>query len=423
MQMYRSGLTLVTALMLGSSAHAVTNITVWYPWGPPDGQAVVDRANEFNAMQKDIHVNPVLVSGSGIQGTTQGKFLTAVTSGQVPDAVLYWGQDVIPGLQNVGALLPLDSYFTAAGLKPATFNQTALNAMKVDGKTYGIPQMSSDLMLYYNKDMFKAAGLQPPRTMAELDAAAAKLTVYKGKELVRAGFIPWLQQGLPLAYTGIFGGKLVGADGKVNMLNSGTLKALQWEEGYVKKYGAANLTRFISSIGSTTTSSGSDPFLLEKVAMEVNGQWHGNYLKRYKPNLNYGVVPIPYPVGGTPNATWINSNAWLVPKGSKNPEAALKFIAYMSQPEVSAKHADAVYNISPITGASKFQKTLNEPVVKLATRLFTGKVFTSPVTPQILNLQTELNTAFEAVQQGTKTAQAALQTGQQNLDQAAAQGR
>ena len=57
MQMYRSGLTLVTALMLGSSAHAVTNIIVWYPWGPPDGQAVVDRANEFNAMQKDIHVN------------------------------------------------------------------------------------------------------------------------------------------------------------------------------------------------------------------------------------------------------------------------------------------------------------------------------------------------------------------------------
>jgi len=423
MQASKHALSFALALALFSSAQAVTNITVWYPWGPPDGQEVVNRANEFNAMQSDIKVNPVLVSGSGIQGTTQGKFLTAVTSGQVPDVVLYWGQDVIPGLQKVGALLPLDAYFSAAGLKPSTFNKEALDAMKVGGQTYGLPQMSSDLMLYYNKDMFKAAGLKPPTTMAELDAAAQKLTVYKGKELVRAGFIPWLQQGNPLPWTGIFGGKLVDASGKVNVLNSGTLKALQWEDSYVKKYGAANLTRFISSIGSTVTSSASDPFLLEKVAMEVNGQWHGNYLKRYKPELNYGVVPIPVPAGGVSGTTWINSNAWLVPKGSKNPEAVMKFLAYVSQPAVSGKHADAVFNISPVIGASKFQKNLGEPVMKLANQLYGGKVFTSPVTPQILLLQTELNTAFEAVQQGTKTPQAALQAGQQNLDQAAAQNR
>ncbi|WP_170928361.1 ABC transporter substrate-binding protein [Deinococcus hopiensis] len=421
--MRRPIFSLVVALAVTSSAQAVTNITIWYPWGPPDGQEVVNRANEFNKMQNEIKVNPVLVSGSGIQGTTQGKFLTAVTSGQVPDAVLYWGQDVIPGLQKVGALLPLDQYFAPAGLKPSAFNQTALNAMKVGGKTYGIPQMSSDLMLYYNKDMFKAAGLKPPKTLAELDAAAEKLTVRKGNEITRAGFIPWLQQGTPLPWTGIFGGKLNGANGKVDLLNSGTLKALQWQEGYVKKYGAANLTRFISSIGSTTTSSASDPFLLEKVAMEVNGQWHGNYLKRYKPDLNYGVVPIPYPAGGTPNATWINSNAWLIPKGSKNPGAVVKFIAYMSSPEVSGKHADAVFNISPVVGASKFQKNLNEPVMQLANQLFRGKTYTSPVTSQILQLQTELNTAFESVQQGAKSPRDALTAGQKNLDQAASQNR
>lgn len=421
MHIRKSASSLALALALSSSAQAVTNITVWYPWGPPDGQAVVDRANEFNASQTEIHVNPVLVSGSGIQGTTQGKFLTSVTSGQVPDAVLYWGQDVIPGLAGLGALEPLDGYFAAAGLKPSSINPAALNAMKVDGKTYGLPQMSSDLMLYYNKAMFKAAGLQPPRTMAELDAAAEKLTVRKGNEVVRMGFIPWLQQGQPLVWSGIFGsqGKLVDASGKVNMSNSGTLKALQWEASYVKKYGAANLTRFISSIGSTVSSSASDPFLLGKVAMEVNGQWHGNYLKRYKPDLEYGVVPIPYPAGGTPNATWINSNAWMIPKGSKNAQAAMKFIAYTSQPQVSAKHADAVFNLSPVIGASKLQKTLGEPVVKLANQLFGGKtVFTSPVTPQILTLQTELNTAFEAVQQGSKTPEAALAAGQKNLDQA-----
>lgn len=423
MQIRRPVFSLVVTLALATNAMAATNITIWYPWGPPDGQEIVNRANEFNRSQNEIKVNPVLVSGSGIQGTTQGKFLTAVTSGQVPDAVLYWGQDVIPGLQKVGALLPLDQYFAPAGLRPSAFNPTALNAMKVGGKVYGIPQMSSDLMLYYNKDMFQAAGLKPPKTLAELDAAAEKLTVRKGNEITRAGFIPWLQQGNPMPWTSIFGGQLVDTTGKTNLLNSGTLKALQWQEGYAKKYGVANLTRFISSIGSTANSSASDPFLLEKVAMEVNGQWHGNYLKRYKPDLNYGVVPIPYPVGGTPNATWITSNAWLIPKGAKNPQAAMKFIAYMSSPAISGKHADAVFNLSPVVGASKFQKSLNEPVMQLANRLFQGKTLTSPVTPQILQIQTELNTAFESVQQGTKSPQDALAAGQKNLDQAAAQNR
>ena len=124
--------------------------------------------------------------------------------------------------------------------------------------------------------------------------------------------------------------------------------------------------------------------------------------------------------------TWLGSN-WPRPHSKRlsyiHSSAQICSWAYVSQPAVSGKHADQVYNISPVVGASKFQKNLNEPVMKLANQLFTGKVFTSPVTPQILQLQTELNTAFEAVQQGAASARDALATGQKNLDQAAAQGR
>lgn len=409
---------LALSLTLGS-AQAVTNVTIWYPWGPPDGQSIVDRANEFNAMQKDIKVNPVLVQGAGLADS--GKFMTAVTSGQAPDAVLYWGQDVIPGLAKIGAIQALDDQLAAAGLKAANFNAAAWNAGKVGGKVYGVPQMSSDIMLFYNKDMFKAAGLQPPKTLAELDAAAEKLTVRNGNNLTRVGFVPWIQMGHPIAWTGIFGGSLVDAKGNLKLLNSGTLKALKWQETYAKKYGAENLNRFLTSAGNTNNSSATDPFVMGKVAMEINGQWHANYIKKYKPDLNYGVVPIPVVPGGKANTTWITSNSWLIPKGAKNAQAALKFIAYASQPAVSARNADAVYNVSPVIGASKLQKINSEPVMKLANQLFEGNAFASPVTPQIQQLWPEITAAFEAVQRGKQAPEAALSAAQKNLDQAALQ--
>lgn len=414
---------LVLTLALTGAARAATDVTVWYPWGGPDGQAVVDAARAFNASQKDFVVKPVLVEGAGIQGTAQGKFLTAVSSGTPPDAVLYWGQDVIPGLSSIGALQPLDALMGQVGLKPSVFNPTALGAMKVGNQTYGLPQMSSALMLYYNKDMFRAAGLdpsKPPRTLAELDRMAEKLTVKRGGDYERLGFIPWLQQGTPLPWTGIFGGRLVGAGGKVNVQNPGTLAALKWQEGYVRKYGAANLQRFAASLGRLDQSSGNDPFIAGKVAMEVNGQWHGNFIKRYKPDMNYGVAAIPYPAGGKPNSTWTNSNAWLVPRGARNAEGAMRFIAFTTDARRSAAWADGVYNITPVRSAVALQKVSGQPVMRLAADLIgRGNTFTSPTTPLILPLQTELNSAFESVQQGAKTAAQALATAQKNLDQAA----
>lgn len=413
----------LTLALIGTSAQAATTVTVWYPWGGPDGQAVLDAAKAFNASQKDYEVKAVLVEGAGIQGTAQGKFLTAVSGGTPPDAVLYWGQDVVPGLSAIGAIQPLDEYVAKVGLKPSIFNPVALSAMKVSGKTYALPQMSSALMLYYNKDLFKAAGLdpnKPPRTFAELDKYADKLTVKKGEDYERLGFIPWLMQGSPLVWTGIFGGKLTDSSGKVNAQNAGTLAALNWQAAYVKKYGPANLQRFAASLGRLDQSSGNDAFIAGKVAMEVNGQWHGNFIKRYKPDLNYGVAAIPYPSTGRPNTTWTSSNVWMIPKGAKNAEGAMRFIAFTTDAKRAAAWADSVYNITPVKAGVSLQKVGDQPVMKLAAELLSkGHVFTSPTTTLMLQVQTELNNAFEAVQQGAKTPADALAGAQKNLDQAA----
>lgn len=426
--MKRRALITLALAALSSPALAKDTITIWYPWGDADGQTILDAAAEYNKAQNNVTVKAILVSGAGIQGTSQGKFLTAVASGQAPDAVLYWGQDVLPGLANLGALTPLNDLLSKAGLKGSSFNPTAWKAMQFGGKTYGIPEMSNVMMLYYNKDLFKAAGLdpnKPPKTIEELDAYADQLTVRKGKDIDVLGFAPWIAQGTAALWTGAFGGNLLNAaTRKSDLTNAGTLKALQWQATYVKKYGADDLNRFQGSLGNLTASSGNDPFIAGKIAMEVNGQWHAGFIKRYGPKLNYGVAPVPMPKGRTYPNSFTVGNTWMVPKGSKNPLEALKFIAWFSDATRSAAVADKVFNISPVRSGPALQKTAGEPVMKLAAELLSkGRTYTLPPLVDLLAVNNELSSAFQTVQLGKADARTALETAQKNLVKAAAQGR
>lgn len=421
-------ITLALAALSTSSALSKDTVTIWYPWGDADGQTILDAAEAYNKSQDNVTIKAVLVSGAGIQGTSQGKFLTAVASGQAPDAVLYWGQDVLPGLASIGALMPLNDILSKAGIRGSNFNSTAWKAMQFGGKTYGIPEMSNVMMLYYNKDLFKAAGLdpnKPPKTIEELDAYADKLTIKKGKDIDVMGFIPWIAQGNAALWTGAFGGSFLNSNTKKSDLtNAGTLKALQWQATYIKKYGADELNRFQGSLGNLAASSGSDPFIAGKIAMEVNGQWHAGFIKRYGAKLNYGVAPVPMPKGARYPNSFTVGNTWMVPKGSKNPVEALKFIAWFSDAKRSAAVADKVYNISPVKGAPDLQKVADEPVMKLATELLSkGRTYTLPPLVDLLAVNNELTSAFQAVQLGKTDPKTALETAQKNVEKAAAQGR
>ncbi|MFC0470412.1 hypothetical protein ACFFHM_07725 [Halalkalibacter kiskunsagensis] len=76
------------------------------------------------------------------------------------------------------------------------------------------------------------------------------------------------------------------------------------------------------------------------------GNWFANLLSIYAPDVDYRAVPIPVPPGGREDATVFGTNVWMVPKGAKNPEAAVKFILYGSQPEILADNINIWRSIS-----------------------------------------------------------------------------
>ncbi len=400
-----------------SHAASSVTVTIWYPWGGPDGGQIVNWAKAYSQANPGVTINPVLVSGSGIDPTVTsgGKFLAAVKGGNAPDAALYWGQNALPSLAKLGAVQPLDMLLTAAGIKTGVYPPAALSAMKYNGSVYGLPEMTNVRELLWNKDLFKKAGLDPnvyPKTTAQLDAMAAKLTVITNGKVEQLGFVPWAEQGGPDVLSGLFGASYFDAKGNPDLNNPGMLKLLTWEASYVSKYGAGPVNSFLGSF-NTQSSQANDPFVKGGIAMMIGGEWEEGFLSLYAPKLNYGVAPMPAPAGRPYPASLLDGNTWFIPKGSKNAAEALKFIAWTQDPARNAAGADYVHNISPIVAAQPMQKLNADPIFKVALGIAQhAHLYSQVSSPYLLTIESTLNTAFQTVQQGQASPADALATAQ-----------
>ena len=110
----------------------VTEVTFWADWGGDRQPAVEQMVSDFNASHPNIHVTYVYVEDPVT------KFLTASTSGQAPD-VMIWDRNGTALYAPKGVLEPLDDYMAKDGISADTFYAEALREMTYDGKVYGLP--------------------------------------------------------------------------------------------------------------------------------------------------------------------------------------------------------------------------------------------------------------------------------------------
>ncbi len=322
--------------------------TYWYPWGGDSEKWDKERIAAYEE-KTGIDINDVYVP----DGITNGKLLSAISGGNPPDIVLGDGNDyqLAYSLAAQGALEPLDEYLANAGFDENTVLEGFRDLMKLpDGKTYILPQDSNVNMLFYNVDMFEAAGLDPdnpPTTIEELDKVAEALTkVNDDGSFDTLGFIPWVDAGEdPYTWPWAFGATLFDTDSSKILLNEKPLiDSLKWMDSYAEKYNPEKIKSFTSGFGGAFSPD--HPFMTGKVAMTVTGNWFANALKIYSPDTNYRVAPIPAPPGGRQESTVFGTNVWFIPKGAKNPQAAIDFALYGSQDEVLAGNINIWRSIS-----------------------------------------------------------------------------
>jgi multiple sugar transport system substrate-binding protein len=153
-----------------------------------------------------------------------------------------------------GLLEPLDDLAAANGIDLEDIYPAMLAQGKRGDSLYALPWGSDTYGLYWNKDLFEEAGLdpeKPPQTLEELVEYADKLTkVDENGKIIQLGFVPDFSWGHIEQYAPMFGGYWVSDDGTQVLLDSQpVIDALKWEQQFYTKYDPEEVLRFVSSTG------------------------------------------------------------------------------------------------------------------------------------------------------------------------------
>jgi multiple sugar transport system substrate-binding protein len=309
-------------------------------------QALTPVLDEFTK-QTGVQVKLEVIGWNDLQTRIQ----TAVASGQGPD-VLGIGNTWASSLQATGAFLPFDSANMTAIGGADKFIKTALDTGGAPGKDVtSVPLYGQVYGLYYNVQMFKDAGLQPPTTWPELVSDAQKLTnpatgvhgmvldagSYTGNS--HYAFINAAQNGADL----------FDAQGNPTFATTGVVDGIK---RYLDLMQTDKVVNPADAQNDSSTKS-MDAFANKKAAMIVN-QNNGDSgiaARGMKPS-EYGVVPLPAPVGGKKIASFPAGTNVSIFKNTKNKDAALKFVNYMTSAPAQSTMDKAFHELPVLKGVA-----------------------------------------------------------------------
>jgi multiple sugar transport system substrate-binding protein len=393
-------------------ANGSVEITIWSMWTGQEEQNFERVLKRYEQLHPHIHIRNLGAVGDDT------KTVRAIVAGVPPDFCTLSDPSYLGPLARNHALLPLDSLFQQSGLRTGDFVPASLGLCRYRGQLYGMPFLIDAKALMWDKDAFRAAGLdpeRPPRTLEELTADAAKLTQRDADgKLIRLGLRPLNMDDVE-AVGALYNGRLADPQtGRITADDPGNVAALVWNKDLVERMGGnADVNAFKSGFGRDMGTS--NPFFVGKVAMQFAGEWTPYWVSRFAPQMRYGVAPVPPPASHPENAgmTWIGGNVFCIPAESRHPKEAWDFMVWMQSPEAQVMFAHDMYNV-PNTRAA-----IKSPVLR------TGQPFRTryalyldmaddpragyfPVTPVASLYMNELSTASDQVLFGDKTPQQAL---------------
>ena len=162
-------------------------IQVFYPVAvdAPIAQILSGYVEEFQAANPNITVEPVF---SGGYGDVKTAIQTTIEGGGAPPALAVMLATDIYDLVNAGYIAPLDDFIAQSDpAYVADFLPAFMANSSYDGQTWSIPFQRSAVVLYYNADLFKEVGLEPPVDWQSWAEAAQALTVRDGDNVTRWG--------------------------------------------------------------------------------------------------------------------------------------------------------------------------------------------------------------------------------------------
>ena len=328
---------LAASVVAGAAlAQAPVEVSFFYPVavGGPITKIIDGFAADFEKENPGIKLKPIY---SGSYQESIAKALTAVKSGEPPVTSILLSTDMFT-LIDEDAIVPFDELVKTpddqAWLK--SFYPAFMENSQTGGKTWGIPFQRSTIVLYYNKEAFKEAGLdpnKPPANWKEMAEYGQKLTkrdasgkvTQWGVQIPSSGFPYWLFQGLAIEA----GVNLMNAAGtEVYYDKPEVIEALQYWVDLVKKYK-------VHPEGIVEWGTTPKDFFERKVAM----MWTttGN-LTNVKTNAKFDFGVAMLPAGKQRGSPTGGGNFYLFKKSTPaQREAAFKFIKWVTTPARAAQ--------------------------------------------------------------------------------------
>lgn len=342
---------------LGTKDKPVT-ITLWE--GFADSETTALRAmiaKYWTPSHPDIKVD--VVGDKNAQA-----MLTAMSGGDAPDVVMGTDSESPALWFHNNAILDLSDL---AGQIKSELDSKAVPAARAwgeqDGKVFALPFVDYDWAVFYNKALFKQAGLdpdKPPATISELEAAARKLTkVDAAGNITQLGWLPLHDEWTTINLSMAFGATFV--DGKQAAIGQPAIRdAINWDAGLARSYGLKKVAAFTSGF-----TKGDNPFALGKVAMYIDGCWQATMLKDSK--IDFGVMSIPAAQPAYANSTDVGTNPIVIPRAAHNQQAAKEFAKFMTlNPDLAADFSAKISNL-PHLSAQLTTFTSDGPTKYLAT--------------------------------------------------------
>ena len=242
---------------------------------------------------------------------------------------------------------------TKAGIDPeTTFPAPLLDYTQYDGNHCTLPLLSDAYGLYYNKDMFDAAGHhgtaedavgvrrrrdqahQDQRRLllpARLHAATTTATSRRSRTTRRCGRR-----------------RTSTTDGKSNVANDPALKeSFEWQKSLVDKLGGYDkLEKYRTTFGDEFGAK--NPFMTGQVAMALDGEWRAGIIDDANSKVNYGVAPFPVPDDQADNygKGYITGTIVGIASTSEKQNAAWEFVKYLTtDTEAVVNFANAIHNV------------------------------------------------------------------------------
>lgn len=284
------------------------NVTVWYYWEAEKHQeALNELIQNFNDSQEDITVEAKYVPFADFKK----QLSIGASADELPDLVILDNPDHA-AYAAMGIFADITGKFDVS-----TYYDGPVNSCTVDGKLYGVPFGSNNLLLYYNEDMLKEANQEVPTTWDELLEVAKAVTTDTVSGFAHSSlqneegtfnFLPWVWSTGASSYEINSEGGIKALTLIQDLVESGamTKEAINWTQG-------DTMNQFISG----------------NLAMMINGTWQVPTMRAEVPDLNWNVAPIP--MDTIPTSGLGGENYAVIAGG--NEDATIEFLKFATSKE------------------------------------------------------------------------------------------